>query len=1336
MGYFILGDQLVQDLRQNHISPGEKIDLALRVLLTPASTTLPNLEEFLLEWCTQQLIRSAKLPEGRGARAPYLDPNYYELLLKLIPGGLAPHFIKANISRLPFVPVISRLLDQVANDINRAEGDMGINLKLMQLACQALAVGKPYMESTNPDWVVNLALSTLTLVHVAKGAMYDTVLDLLTISLSDLTNVMLDQLLLPISRCRHLLTSQREASPKARYVVELLDGLLGVGLFHPNHVLDYANLVTNPAAAFYRQQLFKGLQSHSGAHAEPILALLPVLFDRFIKDYSPAAPHRIDFDFAWELVGILRHLLAASPGEAGQRFVALSLTEILEAVNRHAIYVPSNEPTSQAQLARLREAYQLLKSRWQPGVPAPHLLRGFCALVSIDYCVVDADVEWLWGLVAAPEDEEAGDASHLGLALLREYGKARQLDRCFMFMTAAFDAVSDFTRTLLCQARFATGFRAILEQLGSAAQARQLLTLVIDSILYSSSPKAGTLQVLTHLVMGLPLPLPPAELDHVVTKLVSTAFAASPVASLTHELTSLTRELAQLSLGAQAPASNVVVTLHLLANLQDRWPRAFLSEPTLAQIVAWCRQNLPLLSYSASLPTSWELPLVRLVLQQLEAQARACEGLSSESVAGYFDLPMFFALRSLSPINDGVLYTLLGPYLPIVGKLMPKEPKAVLVHLLISDLLDPRCSPTSAFHPLLDNARFYEVPSLRKLLLDGLFNRVSLCFVEGPLGPALAEKSLHLYLSCGDVDLRQLDRLHGALLIFTHIPPSYLNAHYRSLLLSALFAHQKLLERLQDTAAPLQPGWEISLALVCDQLTFDAMLIRQYPGYIRFLLDAASRFLAKLSYSAEPKAHLLTDQLVKVVGSGISLALSLPSESEVGLEVYQVFDGNAVSVDCQLAQVIWVEVLSQVLRAIGFNLKLRERLRHRNIPMFHPARLDSQWRLLTEMARTLAISPSQITAARLRGALALVSLTSAASAFCPGSSSPASHLGALGQLLALCHHHLSVAPSSCGATAILEGGIELHAAMVTAYPAGFIPDTQVLPTLASLSSLCKVVVALSTGATFSDLSTGSLRRAAAEFLARVNAAQWDRVLASLVEHLLTLPEGEGGPTFLVLNLLLDDAPESFRKTLAASLSQVVLNLVQLLTVKADATAHALATLAKVVRRPEYLIPQSTLGPLLACLGSLPRGDIESETLLGQILGQIMRGHSASLASHLPTLVTALVRAAQYQTIDMGVLLQNLPSSRDVPGIQHHVQYLLLRLIQLHQPSDDPSAFAGWFHCFDILQPASPESLLGWLSPTHRYQLKRAHQAYDEHHRFTGKRGATAVSSAASRSYDG
>ncbi|KAJ9086862.1 hypothetical protein DSO57_1039204 [Entomophthora muscae] len=162
-------------------------------------------------------------------------------------------------------------------------------------------------------------------------------------------------------------------------------------------------------------------------------------------------------------------------------------------------------------------------------------------------------------------------------------------------------------------------------------------------------------------------------------------------------------------------------------------------------------------------------------------------------------------------------------------------------------------------------------------------------------------------------------------------------------------------------------------------------------------------------------------------------------------------------------------------------------------------------------------------------------------------------------------------------------------------------------------------------------------------------------------------------------------------------------------------------IADIVRRPDFHLPANTIGVLLSCVRNLPISDAECENLLGRILIRVMKGHTPSISSNLPALVSALGRVSQSQTVDMGMVLQCLPTNKQVPGIQHHIQYLLILLINAHELAPtDSSAFTGWFYCFDALQSTSLESLLEWLNPTQQHMLKRAHQEYLKHHKFVGK----------------
>ncbi|KAJ9086859.1 hypothetical protein DSO57_1039201 [Entomophthora muscae] len=491
---FLSAEQLVQSFKQNKLSTDERIDLALDIISSANGTILPNRDEFLLEWCINQLVRSAKLEDEKSTGAPYLNPKYYELLLRLIPGNMSPYFIKATISRSAFVPVITRMLNYIEADLtNKKSNAVDLSSTLVDLAFKTLVEGAPYMEAISQDWIVKLLLATLSLTELTGGAMKNTMLDLLAFSLSDLIkyfkwtgmykkvfSTTVDQLLLPLSRCRYLLNSSSEDDPKSKRVTELLDGILDLGLFHPNYVIDYANLISNPTAPFYRKQLFKSLRSHLTENPEPILSLMPVLLRNFMQKFSKDVRLKIGFGFSWELADIVSETLGAKSerksakhsNKNAQVLAIQTVSAILEAIHQHNLYVPSNDQTSQAQLIKLGKAYALLKSLWGGGVQKTPLLCGFCALVSIDYCLVDSDVCWLWDQVASLKADDLPSASSLGLALLQQYGSARQLERCFHAMVTALDKVTNFKQTILCHESFVIGFRCILEQLGSASQAQ------------------------------------------------------------------------------------------------------------------------------------------------------------------------------------------------------------------------------------------------------------------------------------------------------------------------------------------------------------------------------------------------------------------------------------------------------------------------------------------------------------------------------------------------------------------------------------------------------------------------------------------------------------------------------------------------------------------------------------------------------------------------------------------------------------------------------------------------------------------------------------------------
>ncbi|KAJ9086860.1 hypothetical protein DSO57_1039202 [Entomophthora muscae] len=375
-------------------------------------------------------------------------------------------------------------------------------------------------------------------------------------------------------------------------------------------------------------------------------------------------------------------------------------------------------------------------------------------------------------------------------------------------------------------------------------------------------------------------------------------FSDSPESDLLGELSSLAEELHMPQAAQSKPLFKPIAILYLFANIQDRWPKRFISEAVLSRIVSWCRKNRSKLPRSTSLVTSWEHFLTRLLLQHIEIAVRE-EALFVGSACAYFKLCMRLIECSDSSVRDGIIHTLLGPYLPFVAELMHLEEKKSFVHTLVSDILEP----TSPFNQIFSNARFFEIASLRKFFLGELFDRFIMCFPQVPIGQhphSLAFGAadherfnrLHSILSSlnqdssyNGLEQSQLNVVQRILLVLTHFPSSYLSPNYRAILLLAVRVHQELLSSWQDPPIVLQAGWEINLSLICTLVDSDLALVRQkrnQKSYIFWLLDTVTHFLAKL-----PKqTHLLIDQLTHISGSGLILTLSHSSEDEADLSIF------------------------------------------------------------------------------------------------------------------------------------------------------------------------------------------------------------------------------------------------------------------------------------------------------------------------------------------------------------------------------------------------------------------------------------------------------------------
>ncbi|KAI9296469.1 hypothetical protein K502DRAFT_329063 [Neoconidiobolus thromboides FSU 785] len=468
----ISGDRLVKSLKGSSLSNTQKIEIAEKVLQDPTSTTLQNLDTFLLEWNIQLISKSTIYHTTYLNDTPYLSIRYWsfftKLLMKLNEENKELNSFDKDIkvknlfSKLPIVTVITSTIKYIIKELNQEyrKEEIEIYQQLLVLSTKAFSVCFNYLEAMNSDGLIKLYLECFLLFDKVieveeeefnlkeKLQFLASIIELLIMlsgyliklinwspTYKKLFQTVVDQLLITILKCQFQLNKiiENNLNENENENIILLQGkikeFLSISLFHPSYLIDYGTIYSSELTQSYRQLLFekikKSIEENNNNTNPTLLLMLPQLIDLFIKKNPNRPAVILEFSFILQLLKVIINIKIESNNNY-KTYQIISLSKIIEKIAYYELYQPTNDIIKQQQMDILQQVKQIIFSYdINDDVNLPSLIKAYTSFVKIDYLLVQQEIPKLWELVLYPTENIQQEASELALALIKEYHDAR-----------------------------------------------------------------------------------------------------------------------------------------------------------------------------------------------------------------------------------------------------------------------------------------------------------------------------------------------------------------------------------------------------------------------------------------------------------------------------------------------------------------------------------------------------------------------------------------------------------------------------------------------------------------------------------------------------------------------------------------------------------------------------------------------------------------------------------------------------------------------------------------------------------------------------------------------
>ncbi|KAJ3010681.1 rRNA primary transcript metabolism protein [Thoreauomyces humboldtii] len=466
---------------------------------------VPGKSELLLEWITSELFNGTKKKDGDSlalGQQPHLNLAHWAFFNEVVEhfiarkkqqesrgnlstSGARNHSVKARV-----MDVFTALFEDLTAlsgswtvvDAEAARSLMdSAHLCFRRLSSSLVEVLRPTLEQYIPLGVSasKFLLATLERPHciIFASEATETILASLSRTISQQPNQkkifssFISKLMGPLMQLRHTILITSDVFPKRNSILEHLQALFQGGLFHKEHMADFAALLHQLEAGNvqdgqekfgYPKQLLDSLRIGitSNDTKEAISEASTAHSKARANASSPA------FAMFHQL-----HTMLASSGKPST--FATSVT-LLESCHQFDIYRATNDEVSKQQLKVFEDidAALLTMAPTATGPVQVEIIRGWRALLLLDHTIIADQMSKFWPYVLLSAPEARSEAVLFCCALLRTFTKARQLDTLILsWLQAVRDQQNEGSVdgaqllpicTVSCLQEFSQSIRALL----------------------------------------------------------------------------------------------------------------------------------------------------------------------------------------------------------------------------------------------------------------------------------------------------------------------------------------------------------------------------------------------------------------------------------------------------------------------------------------------------------------------------------------------------------------------------------------------------------------------------------------------------------------------------------------------------------------------------------------------------------------------------------------------------------------------------------------------------------------------------------------------------------